>query len=514
MYNQELTSGVRRGFAKSTRRIIFILIVIISLLLNIDHGAIPAATTVLMNELNIDPLSLGVIGSVLFFGLTCGAVVAGPLFNNHTPKWIISISIVCSCFCLFSFTDSKSMLFLSLWRFACGFCQIFSLIYFPVWVDKFGIYENRIVWISYLQLSVPLGTMLGYMLEAFSIRMFNNWKIAFYIQIVLLMAAVLVLIFTPDKFFSKNYRRTDLTRSLKKSLDENGDENFDFDFWKKNLVINGPKYNRLSEFSIFSLQDEEDSLKKNNLTEIVHSLLKNKIYTFVMLSICCLLFVVTGIQFWITDYMVKVLKLDTQLANILFMIVCISAPTLGVISGGNFIEKLAGSDDKRSIEACYKLSIMAAVSGAPLPFINNYVIFVLLMWLLLFFGGAIMPGMTCVMLNSAPVAHKEVANSLTYFCYNVFGYLPAPVIYGLIRTYTGGDGSKWGLGFIMSICLLGVYFLRYAKSYSSQIEEEIEGQKHSIFRNYLDHKKYETITSKHSLKNTEAITALYGRVSL
>lgn len=513
-YNQELTIGIRRGFGKFMRKLLFFLVVFINILLNVDHGAIPAATTILMNELNIDSFSLGVIGSILFFGLTCGAIVAGPLFNNYAPKWIISISIICCSFCLYSFTEAKSMSSLSFWRFACGFCQIFALIYFPVWVDKFGIYENRIIWISYLQLTGPLGTMFGYLLEAFSIRFFENWKIAFYIQICLLIIADLVLIFTPDKFFSKNYKRTDLTRSLKKSLEENGDENFDFDFWKKNLVINGPKYSRLSDFSIYSLQDEEDNLHKNNFLEIVNGLLSNKVYTFVMLSICCLLFIVTGIQFWITDYMIKVIKLETEKAYILFIIVCISAPTLGVILGGYLIEKLGGSNDKRSIEACYKLSIMAAVCGIPLPFINNYIIFVFLMWMLLFLGGSVMPGLTGIMLNAAPIAYKEVANSLTYFCYNILGYLPAPVIYGLIRTYTGGDESIWGLVFIMSISLFGVFFLRFAKNQRKYNEEEIENQMHSIFRNYLDYKRYETVNTKESLKKTEAITALYGRVSL
>jgi MFS family permease len=512
--NHELTVGIRRGFGKFMRKMIFILIVIIDILLNVDHGAIPAATTILMNELKLDSFSLGVIGSILFFGLTCGAIAAGPLFNNYAPKWIISISIIGCSFCLYSFTESNTMAMLSFWRFACGFCQIFALIYFPVWVDKFGINENRIIWISYLQLAGPLGTMFGYLLEAFSIRMFDNWKVAFYIQILLLISAGIVLIFTPDKFFSKNYRRTDLTRSLKKSLEESGEENFDFDFWKKNLVINGPKYTRLSDFSIFSLQDEEENAQKNNLMGIVNSLLSNRTYAFVMLSICCLLFIVTAIQFWITDYMIKVIKLDTNKANILFIIVCITAPTFGVISGGYLIEKLGGSNDKRSLEACYKVSIMAAVCGLPLPFINNYIIFVFLMWMLLFLGGSIMPGMTGIMLNSAPIAHKEVANSLTYFCYNVIGYLPAPVIYGLIRTYTGGDESIWGLAFVMSVSVFGVLFLRYARKSRNNDEKEIENQKQSIFRNYLDHKRYETINSPESLKKTEAITALYGRVSL
>ncbi len=48
------------------------------------------------------------------------------------------------------------------------------MIYFPVWVDQFGIYEMRTIWLSLLQLGVPLGTMLGYVIEAVCINAFDE----------------------------------------------------------------------------------------------------------------------------------------------------------------------------------------------------------------------------------------------------------------------------------------------------------------------------------------------------
>jgi hypothetical protein len=47
------------------------------------------------------------------------------------------------------------------------------MIYFPVWVDQFGIYEQQTMWLSYLQLGVPVGTMLGYVAEAYFISKYN-----------------------------------------------------------------------------------------------------------------------------------------------------------------------------------------------------------------------------------------------------------------------------------------------------------------------------------------------------
>ena len=46
------------------------------------------------------------------------------------------------------------------------------VIFFPVWVDIFG--ENKkTIWLSILQVGVPLGIFLGYILTVFSVEMLN-----------------------------------------------------------------------------------------------------------------------------------------------------------------------------------------------------------------------------------------------------------------------------------------------------------------------------------------------------
>ena len=53
---------------------VFAIIFMINLLINIDHGVIPAATTKLKDDLNLDNSSLGLLGSVVYFGLTIGKI--------------------------------------------------------------------------------------------------------------------------------------------------------------------------------------------------------------------------------------------------------------------------------------------------------------------------------------------------------------------------------------------------------------------------------------------------------
>ena len=67
-----------------------------------------------------------------------------------------------------------------------------------------------------------------------------------------------------------------------------------------------------------------------------------------------------------------------------------------------------------------------------MPFISDVAIFILLIWLLLFFGGFILPSLTGMMLNTVPENQRGSANSVAMFSYNLIGYMPSPFVYGFI----------------------------------------------------------------------------------
>jgi hypothetical protein len=237
-----------------------------------------------------------------------------------------------------------------------------------------------------------------------------------------------------------------------------------------------------------------------------------------MLAICCLLFIVTGIQFWITDYMQTVLKVDPKQVFITFAVVSITAPVLGVIAGGFLITKLGGYTNKTALEACFKISILAALSGAFLPVIDNFALFTVLMWLLLFFGASIVPGLTGIMLSSTQEGCKEIANSITHLCYNLIGYLPSPFLYGLVCKYTGGAESRYGLAFILLWSYFGVFFLFVAKTFKNrQSDQKSHNLKDAPFESASKETKESSddysVDNKNLEEKTGALTALYGRIS-
>jgi MFS family permease len=112
---------LHRPFGKLRRKIIFLLIFFVNVLINIDHGAIPAATTIMKRDLNLDNIALGTIGSLVYLGLVLGAMSAGPIFNMYGSKWIVILSVLTSCFFLYFFTIVHSIAMLAFCRTGCGF---------------------------------------------------------------------------------------------------------------------------------------------------------------------------------------------------------------------------------------------------------------------------------------------------------------------------------------------------------------------------------------------------------
>ena len=87
-----------------------------------------------------------------------------------------------------------------------------------------------------------------------------------------------------------------------------------------------------------------------------------------MLAIASLYFVITGLQFWISDYCRLVLGTPKQRVFIGYSLTSITSPTLGVLFGGKFVDKYGGYTGKHALKICLIFGILAAVGGLPIPF--------------------------------------------------------------------------------------------------------------------------------------------------
>lgn len=132
--------SIHRPFGKFKRRIIFFLIFVINILVNVDHGAIPASTVILRRELHLDNVALGVIGSLVYLGLVLGSISAGPIFTAYSPKWVVTVTLIISCIFLYFFTVAEIPIVLSFCRVGCGFFQVNIILirFFAIYIFLFG----------------------------------------------------------------------------------------------------------------------------------------------------------------------------------------------------------------------------------------------------------------------------------------------------------------------------------------------------------------------------------------
>ena len=189
-------------------------------------------------------------------------------------------------------------------------------------------------------------------------------------------------------------------------------------------------------------------------------LLKNKPYLFLILTNSVLFFIVSGIQYWATYYFIEVLKVEEKRANILFGTSAITAPIFGALTSSVLSTFFGGFSSKKILPCCLVLSFFGVIFGIAVPESTTILYADGMLWLLLLIGTIMYPMQTGVMLLHVPPHMRPTANSIANLSYNLLGYFPAPIVYGLASKIDGQASSRWGMrSLLYSTVLLPVFIV-------------------------------------------------------
>lgn len=175
-----------------------------------------------------------------------------------------------------------------------------------------------------------------------------------------------------------------------------------------------------------------------------------------MLSITALFIVSTGIQFWCTDFFINVLELPQKQAFQNYAICGAVAPIVGVLLSGFIFDRIGGYNSRNALPAINVFGFLALISALLTTYLqeaNSVTIFLALEGMC---GGILMPAATGIMLNQVPAGMRTASNSIANLSYNLFGYVPAPYLYGHFQQVYGG---RAGLSVIQGFCLLAYLLL-------------------------------------------------------
>jgi len=333
------------------RNIIFTVFLLTNLFLNYDTGVIPASLVEITKEINLDYSEQALIASLLYLGLSCSSVFVGFVFSRFSPSKVCSIvlSLNCiSCF-IFSLSSEKNILFAM--RFVMGLTEAFLVIYGPVWVNNYSPTEHSATWMGILHSCSVTGVFLGYVVAAVINNFFDgflSWRFAMQIQ------GFAEIFFTLFFWFEKDeYINVDVRKSI--SVAEIELENRDISYPRNSA--GSPSFNSPSKLYKHNSRRHDpriDSIELGNLgryflqTKIV---LSNILYVSITLGISSIYFIVTGIQFWITKYLIEILGTSPFSANIIFSVISITAPLSGVLFGGTVSDKYGGYKGRNESKA-------------------------------------------------------------------------------------------------------------------------------------------------------------------
>ena len=414
-----------------------------------------------MHDSRSSPDSLG--GSV-YLSLTVGGPIAGWFirYYERDASRVIGLAVngnaLTTLFWALTPTGSKysALIFICL-RIIMGLFQSFICVFLPIWVIQHAPCNKKTSWMAYLQASVPVGIMLGYILAAVVLELdtdhdqllfhVSNWRWPIIIEVCALLPFCLGFFFIPNTALNLILKYDNLEQSKGCIVREEG----------RQLPVSLCEKNQASE-SVFS---------------IVYSLFRLPGYKYLIGTMTSLYFVVTGIQFWIPSYMLVVISSSRPLVNANFIAVASTAPTIGILFGGWLIDYHGGfktlEQRIKTLKICLLFGFLSVCSAVALVFIRVLWQFSITLWILLFCGAAILPSCSGIVLSIVPDQLRPTASSLNLMIFNFFGYFLSLTLSGWMMQLLIDDGSCnytcsriWGFRMILSWSIFSLTFLALA----------------------------------------------------
>ena len=461
------------------RNLIFSIFLLSDLFLNYDTGVIPASLIEITKEIELEYSEQALIASLLYLGLSFSSIFVGFIFSKFSPSKVCSIVLFINAVSslIFSFSIKKPIIFLT--RFLMGVTEAFLTVYGPVWVNNYAPLENMATWMGILHSCSIVGVFLGYLAAAIVNNFFYeylSWRFAMQIQGYAEIIFALFFLIEKDEYINVDTRKII-------PLEEIELENKNIN---RNNSLPSNKESKRSFHSNRRHDPRLDSVELSNFgryilqTKIV---LSNELYVTITLGMSSLYFIVTGIQFWITKYLIEILNADQLIVNIAFSIISITAPLLGVLFGGAVSDKYGGykgRNETKALQMVVGFGIVSFIFSFPMGFLFQIIYLSVLLWTFLFFGAAMIPIATGIMISTVPKDCQATSSSISQLIFNLFGYFCSPMITGFImdRFEDKDKGFIWGMRVIFwwsIICLL-FFIISYFISYNNYRKNRVRGE--------------------------------------
>ena len=437
------------------RNCIFAFFLLSNLFLNYDTGVIPASLIEITKEINFNYSEQALIGSLVYLGLSFASLFVSMVFSKFGPSKVCSLILLLNCLSCFIFSLSSNKIILFSMRFLMGATEAFIVIYGPVWVNNYSPLEYSTTWMGILHSCTVLGVVTGYVTASIIINFFSklfSWRFAIQIQGFAEIFFALFFWFENDEYINVDVRKTISANDIELENKNNNNINQNINTY---TIPHGSSasFPRNSRMSKRKFNPRIDSIETSNIHGFLFQtkqVLTTPLYVSITLGLCSIYFIVTGIQFWMTKYLIEILEAEPLLVNIVFSVISITAPLFGVLVGGAFSDKYGGYKGDNVIKAikiCIAFGLVSFVFAFPMGFLFQIIYLSILLWSFLFFGAAIIPIGTGIMISSVQKDCQATSSSISQLIFNLFGYFFSPMLTGYIMDKFSDkrQGFIWGM---------------------------------------------------------------------
>ena len=391
------------------RFIIFVCFFIIHLLNCSDGGVVSARSNQIKEELQINDKSFGIYGSIVQIGRIIGTLSVMILLNLFDRKYLIFVALLLKCATFLIYFVTTNYFVIMAFRFLQGFSHVFTYVYFPTWVDQFGLQNYKTIMTSFIQTASPFGSVFGFNVTTF----LGDYKYGFALLAFTILPLDFILLFMPDKFFSPKI------------------------FFYK--VHKEEHDGRESVFSLFEIDEEkmkqkqEEKAKKPEGPSIWLQLLR-PVFATIVLARTVLMFSFMGTHYWIGDYFQNALGQDGKLAKAsIYSVVSLVGPFTGSMVGAAVCEKVGGYTKRASSLLCCGFSVLTGICAVLIPMTNDMMVFTVELFLFFFFANCMMPILIGISFNCVDKKLKGASYGVNSLMCTFLGNLPAPSVYGFIN---------------------------------------------------------------------------------
>lgn len=233
---------------------------VIQTFINFDSGLVPSSLVDIQRTLSLSFLSQGILGAVVYAGLSGSSIFAGHIFYKHDCKWVLVWTILLNGISCMVFSLSPNAISMIFFRLIMGISQAFPVIYAPIWVDQFAPSRRKTMWMSLMYICSPLGIMFGFGAgiifadeQASPERWWALWRIPTLIQGAALVLFSLLLSMVPEHLIDG---RDEVEPQASMSTTQ-------IQRWKSKLSVRRQKCEvRLKSLAGLVNQDEDPAWKK------------------------------------------------------------------------------------------------------------------------------------------------------------------------------------------------------------------------------------------------------------